>query len=204
MTTIEQTQVAKWEQEGYQTSKESGVSFIVSFGQKESESYDKEKYSNFTRYLKNIHASTMGGEPFDAIQGENKKENSSDCSTSSSKLTEWMQSVSRNPVIIKFNTLSMQNLLTRARFPSDPKIDDKATAFQVTLNKFNRANPVRCFQSCSGKGDCIPAPSGSGGDLFNHGTCKCGENFSGPACATPSNPTAPTPPTTPYRTTIPH
>lgn len=53
----------------------------------------------------------MSRQPFDAIQVENEKENSSSCSISPSKLNEWMQTVSRNPVIIKFNASSIQNLL---------------------------------------------------------------------------------------------
>ncbi len=68
--------------------------------------------------VKNIHVSTMGGQPFHAIQLVNGKENSL-----LSKLNEWMKSVSRNPVIIKFNRLPIQNLLTRQRFNSDPNIE---------------------------------------------------------------------------------
>jgi hypothetical protein len=60
----------------------------------------------------------MGGQPFHAIQLVNGKENSL-----LSKLNEWMKSVSRNPVIIKFNRLPIQNLLTRQRFNSDPNIE---------------------------------------------------------------------------------
>jgi hypothetical protein len=33
------------------------------------------KHKNFTHYVKDIHASTMGGRPFDAIQVENEEEN---------------------------------------------------------------------------------------------------------------------------------
>jgi len=43
----------------------------------------------------------------DAIQDENIKRN-----LPRSKLNEWMKSISQNPVIIKLNSLSIQNLLT--------------------------------------------------------------------------------------------
>lgn len=191
LTTIEQTQMAKLEQDGYETSKEVGGSFLVSFGKKESEEYDRERYRNFTRYTKNIQATIMGGEPFDVIQEENEKENPSDCSQSSSKLAEWMRSISHNPIVIRFNMVPIINLLNSQRFPSDPWIAQKRAAMQVTLDKFASGRQVRCIRDCSGHGDCVQMSSGSSSGLFNLGSCKCDEGFVGAACATPLSVTTP-------------
>lgn len=182
LTTIEETQIAKLEQDGYQTSQEVGGSFIVSFGKQESEEYNRERYRNFTRYVKNIRATTMGGEPFDAIEGENEKETGAGCSSSSARLTQWMQSVSDNPAVIKFNTLPITDLLDSQRFPLDPQIMQKRRAIQSTITKFSSQIGGRCLRDCSGNGDCIPASSDSSASLFNMGTCRCDANFDGAAC----------------------
>ena len=182
MTTIEETQIAKLEQDGYQTSHEVGGSFIFSFGKQESEDYNRARYRNVTRYVKNIRATTMGGEPFDAIDGENEKETGTGSSLASSRLTQWMQSVSDNPAVIKFNTLPITDLLDRQRFPSDPQIMQKRRSIECTISKFSSQIGARCIRDCSGKGDCIPASPDSSASLFNVGTCRCDENFDGPAC----------------------
>ena len=74
LTTIENQQIEKIRSESYETSEEVGFSFLISFGEKESEKYDKETHTKFMKYVKNTHASTVGGEPFTLLDEQTANE----------------------------------------------------------------------------------------------------------------------------------
>lgn len=75
---------------------------------------------------------------------------------------------------------------------SDLNIENKSKAIDFALQKFITENKPRCFYDCSGNGECQPPPQGSAAEQFNHGICRCDDNFTGPACAKPITPTVPT------------
>ena len=160
------------------------------------------------KYVKNIHASTMGGEPFTLVEEqEGNDENST--RVLSSKLSQWLKTVPSNPGVIKFKLQPILSLLTPERFPDpDANIISKSMAIEKLINRYSNGTQARCFNDCTGplNGKCVPMKDASiKKDYFNFGTCQCSPGFEGPDCSTPGTmPTAPTPPTTPFRTTIPH
>ena len=208
LTTIENQQIEKIRSESYETSEEVGFSFLISFGEKESEKYDKETHTKFMKYVKNTHASTVGGEPFTLLDEQTANEENA-TEILPSRLSHWLKTVPSNPAVIKYKLESIANLLTLSRFPQpNANIAEKARVIESVINRLTNGTQARCFNDCTGplNGQCLPMKdSSTKKKSFNFGTCQCSPGFSGADCSKPGPmATLPTPPTTPYRATIPH
>lgn len=179
--------VEKLRKEGYQITKEVDISFILSFNQKQTESYEKEIHSKFMNSVKNVKVSTIGGRPYAPV--------STDLPQLSPTLNDWAQSVPSNPAIIKLKLESILDLITSHYFPNDTQINEKARAVEQALIQYANEMRINCYRSCTSPANGICQTSNTA-NPFMFGTCKCNPRYTGPDCATPIDPTVPTPPTT--------
>ena len=159
-------------QQNFNSEDEAGFSFAISFGSKESESHSKENHTIFMKYVKNVYASTIGGEPFDnSIQNDTVKLD---------RLNNWFKTVPDNPVITRFSANKLTQLLTKKRFPTDPLIEDKARLIEQVWAKFDGNQELaKCVNDCTSPchGRCVSAGH------FQFGLCKCNTGFTGHDCS---------------------
>jgi hypothetical protein len=124
------------------------------------------------KYVKNVYASTSGGDPFD-----NSNRNST---VQSSRLNDWFKTVPDNPVITRMSMNRLTGLLTKQRFPSDPLIEDKARLIEQVWQKFDGNQKLaKCVNDCTSPshGTCVPAGQ------FQFGLCVCKPGFTGHDCS---------------------
>lgn len=173
MITINSTDIEKIYQEGHNSANQASVSFVISFGMSESESHDKGNHTKFMKYVKNVYASTAGGQPFDnSIQNETAK---------SIRINEWFKTVPDNPVIIQMRMTKMSELLTKDRFPTDHQIEEKARLIELVWAKYDGNQTLaRCVNDCTNPchGRCVPT------GYFQYGLCICQPSFTGHDCST--------------------
>ncbi|UJR12390.1 hypothetical protein I4U23_016567 [Adineta vaga] len=170
LITINGTDIEKIYEEGHNSASQAGISFGFSFGMSESESHSKGNHSKFMKYVKNIYASTAGGQPFDnSIQN------------ATIPLNEWFKTVPNNPVITQMRMTKLSELLTKERFPYDNQIEDKARLIESVWAKYDgNQNLAKCVNDCTSPchGRCIPT------GYFQYGLCVCQESFTGHDCST--------------------
>ena len=159
-------------QQKFNSEEEAGFSFGISFGSKESESHSKENHTIFMKYVKNIYASTSGGQSFDnSIQNDTVKSN---------RLQDWFRTVPDNPVITKMSMNKLTDLLTNKRFSFDPLIEDKARLIEQVWEKYDGNQKLaKCVNDCTSPchGRCIPTGH------FQFGLCSCNPGFTGHDCS---------------------
>ena len=139
----------------------------------QSESHDKGNHSKFMKYVKNVYASTAGGQPFDnSIQNGTEK---------TMLLNEWFKTVPNNPVITQMGMTKLSELLTKERFPNDTQIEDKARLIESVWAKYDgNQKLVKCVNDCTSPchGGCVPT------GYFQYGLCVCKAGFTGHDCST--------------------
>ncbi len=99
-------------------------------------------------------------------------------------LSSGNKAVSRNRVIIKFNTYLFKIYSVENVFNSEPNIENTVEAFGFAFKLFINENKFRSFENSNGNGECQFALQESRDEQFNHGVHMCNENFSRTVYAT--------------------
>jgi hypothetical protein len=158
---------ARLEQHGIDVKHEAKVMFDIlkasgEVGTGITNSEQTAKHNNFSKEVKSIHSTTLGGDPHLIT------------------LSEWSKTVSNNPVVVEFTLQSIFRLFTKTYFPQDLLITNKSKLIEKALEKYISGS-IYCYKNCGGndtRGTCEPT------GYFQFGTCKCKPGWTGVDCQT--------------------
>ena len=153
---------------GVNTQQQAQISFQMQFGMNAGTaigtSEETTNYKSFTHEIQSRKATTLGGDP------------------SLRNLAEWSQTVSSNPVIVKFAIRDIFRLLNTRYFPMDRLINNKTDLIRRALGKYLNITDY-CYGDCGGnngsRGTCVATGH------FGFGECQCKPQWSGPDCSVP-------------------
>lgn len=146
--------------DGYDVKQEAKIEYMITFMFGNTGSYDSKRHTAFMRYVKTVYATSLGGD------------------ISIQDINQWSKTVEANPVVIKLGIRYIFDLITKARFPSDPNILLKASLIKQALDKYIQT-PLFCYNNCTSplNGECVPT------GYFRFGQCKCKPGWSGVSCS---------------------